>query len=50
MPGSKWKGTQDIQSPLRKGLWGHHQDKVLRWLSRDVAKALTPITHLLHKS
>ena len=46
MPGSKWKGTQDIQSPLCKGSWGHYQREILRRLPGDVAKALTLVTHL----
>ena len=44
--GSRRKWTQNIQPPLRKGPWGHHWGKVLRWLSKDVTESLTLITYL----
>ena len=40
------KGTQNIQSSLCKGPWGHHWGKVLRRLSRDVTVSLKLITNL----
>ena len=43
---SSRKGTQNIQPPLCKGLWGHHWGKVLQRLSRDVTESLTLITDL----
>ena len=46
LSGPSWKGTQNIQSPLCKGPWGHHWGKVLRRLSRDVTESLTLITDL----
>ena len=45
LSGPSRKGTQNIQPPLCKGPWGHHQGKVLRRLSRDVTKSLTLITY-----
>ena len=46
LSGPYWKGTQNIQSLLCKGPWGHHSSKVLRRLSRDVTESLTLITDL----
>ena len=46
LSGPSRKLTQNIQPPLRKGPWGHHWGKVLRWLSKDVTESLTLITYL----
>ena len=46
LSGLSRKLTQNIQLPLRKGPWGHHWGKVLRWLSRDVIESLTLVTYL----
>ena len=46
LSGLSRKWTQNIQPPLRKGPWGHHWGKVLRWLSRNVTESLTLVTYL----
>ena len=44
LPRSYWKWTKDVKSPLGKGPISYHRGKILQWLTRYVAKALTFVT------